>query len=74
MADFEPMIQCWFFKPVISIKDGRHPCSVRLLDGEDFIPNDTSLGCLAVSTYSPTITAMQCSRSLLENSVSLSRA
>ena len=32
------------FQPLIEIRDGRHPCSVKTFGGSDFIPNDTVIG------------------------------
>lgn len=47
-------------QPIIQIKNGRHPCSVRTFGGEDFIPNDTDLGCSMVRLF--TIVYLFCIR------------
>ena len=31
-------------QPFLDIKNGRHPCIVRTYSGDDFIPNDVTIG------------------------------
>jgi DNA mismatch repair protein MSH6 len=31
--------------PFINLENGRHPCVTRTFSGDDFIPNDTAIGC-----------------------------